>query len=52
MQWTQLAKAVADEIEGGVNYMKPYVHPDCGGHHGLMRIRLCFVGTRVGETAS
>ena len=34
VQWTQLAKAITDEVEGGVDYMKPFVHPDCGGHHG------------------
>lgn len=32
-QYTALMQAVKDEIMGGLNF-KPYVHPDCTGHHG------------------
>jgi len=32
-QYTALMNAVKDEITGGLQF-KPYVHPDCTGHHG------------------
>eukprot|EP00928_Gymnodinium_smaydae_P071517 TRINITY_DN55075_c0_g1_i1.p1 TRINITY_DN55075_c0_g1~~TRINITY_DN55075_c0_g1_i1.p1 ORF type:complete len:827 (-),score=78.73 TRINITY_DN55075_c0_g1_i1:56-2536(-) len=35
--YEQLATAVADMVNGGLQ-LKPYVHPDCGGHHGPWHI--------------
>lgn len=35
--YQQLATAVSDMVEGGLQ-LKPYVHPDCGGHHGPWHI--------------
>merc|ERR1712130_445062 len=32
-KYTELKDAVRDEINGGLQF-KPYVHPDCTGHHG------------------
>jgi len=32
-QYTALMQAVADEVKGGLQF-KPYIHPDCTGHHG------------------
>lgn len=31
---TTLSTAISDEILGGLQF-KPYVHPDCTGHHGV-----------------
>lgn len=33
IEYNTLATAVANEVDGGTA-MKPYVHPDCTGHHG------------------
>lgn len=32
-QWTALSTAIKNEITYGLQ-LKPYVHPDCSGHHG------------------
>ena len=34
---TALLGAVSTMIAGGYETFTPYVHPDCGGHHGQAR---------------
>lgn len=31
--WDALSKGVQQTVDAGVD-LKPYVHQDCGGHHG------------------
>ncbi len=33
-EWSDLQRAIANAVNGGVQRMMPYLHPDCGGHTG------------------
>ena len=33
IQYDTIADAVRDSVNGGLQ-LRPYIHPDCGGHHG------------------